>query len=223
MQKILIITTIVSVLLLGCGKDNYEKPTSIIRGKVTYNGKAIGVRGTAEVIQLQLYQDGYQLKDRIPVHVGQDGSFSAKVFDGQYKLVARNNNGPWIDASQDTLVIDLKGIADVNYEVTPYFTIENVALSLNTDKKLTANFTINKVVQTAELRYYSLLVNRTAFVDDVVNIWRKEYYSASLSVSLSEDLSSLKDIKSTGVLFARVGVRSNLTEQPIYSEIIRIE
>ncbi|MCI0920915.1 DUF3823 domain-containing protein [Sphingobacterium rhinopitheci] len=223
MKKILIITTLLSVLLVGCGKDNYDEPTSVIRGKVTYNGKAIGVRGTAEVIQLQLYQDGYQLKDHIPVYVGQDGSFSAKVFDGQYKLVARSNNGPWVNASQDTVIINLKGNTEVNYEVTPYFTIDNVAIALNADKNISANFTINKVVQSATVRYYSLIVNKTAFVDDAINIWRKEYTDPNLSVSLSEDLSSLNQINTNGPLFARVGVRSNLSEQPIYSEVVKIK
>jgi len=223
MKKLLIITTALSILLFGCGKDNYEEPTSVIRGKVTYNGTPIGVRGTGEVIQLQLYQDGYQLKAHIPVYVGQDGSFSAKVFDGQYKLVASNNNGPWVNAATDTVIVNLNGTAEVNYEVTPYFTIENLDLTLGTDKRIAANFNINKVVPTANVQYYSLIVNRTAFVDDVINIWRKEYTGTQTAISLSEDLSGLAEINGSGPLYARVGVRSTLTEQPIYSEVIKIK
>lgn len=223
MKNIFVLTISLATLLVGCGKDNYNEPTSIIEGKVTYNGNNIGVRGTNEVVQLQLYQDGYQLKGHIPVYVKQDGSFSATLFDGKYKLVARSNNGPWVDASVDTIVVDLKGKTQVTYPVTPYFTVENVELVLNHNKSLKANFNINKIVSTANVRYCSLIVNRTAFVDDAINIWRKEYSFTQNSVSLLEDLSSLAQIEGNGPLYARIGVRSNLSEQSIYSEVIKIK
>lgn len=224
MKKIIFSIISLSALLLSCGKDNYKEPTAVIEGKVSYNGASVGVRGTNEVIQLQLYQDGYQLKGHIPVYVKQDGSFSAKVFDGKYKLVARSNNGPWLNASSDTLVVDVKTKATVNYEVTPYFTIGNADIKLGSNKSIQANFVINKVVPAANVQYYSLIISRTAFVDDAVNVWRKEYpYSQQNTITLAEDLSSLAQMNDNSPLYARVGVRSNLSEQSVYSEVIKIK
>ncbi len=78
---------IIVFAMSSCGLDNYDAPKSQLRGKITYNGESVGLRGTGEAVQLQLYQDGYQLRDHISVYVGQDGAFEALLFDGEYKLV----------------------------------------------------------------------------------------------------------------------------------------
>ena len=104
------------VLFSGCGKDNYDAPDSRLTGTITYNGEALNLRGTGEAIQLQLFQDGYDKHDPISVYVGQDGVFSAMLFDGEYKLVTRDGNGPWVN-NRDTMVVNLKGSADIKLEV----------------------------------------------------------------------------------------------------------
>ena len=96
-----IISNIFSVILLlvlfsGCGKDNFDAPESKLVGRVTYQGQALNLRGTGEAVQLQLYQDGYEKNDPISVFVGQDGTFSALLFDGEYRLTTRVGNGPWV-------------------------------------------------------------------------------------------------------------------------------
>ena len=90
-----IISNIFSVILLlvlfsGCGKDNFDAPESKLVGRVTYQGQALNLRGTGEAVQLQLYQDGYEKNDPISVFVGQDGTFSALLFDGEYRLTTRD-------------------------------------------------------------------------------------------------------------------------------------
>ena len=87
--------TVLSLLFIACGKDNYDEPTSTISGTVSYKGKPIGVRGTGEVVKLQLYQEGFQLKAPVQVYVGQDGSFKVKIFDG----VIRDNFIIYFDIS----------------------------------------------------------------------------------------------------------------------------
>lgn len=222
MKNILIIITVLSLLFAACGKDNYDKPTSIISGQVSYKGKPIGVRGTGEVVKLQLYQEGFELNAPVQVYVGQDGSFKSKIFDGKYKLIATNNNGPWLN-STDTVRFELNGSTTVNYEVTPYYTIDNVKLSLDATQKLSSSFTINKVFDNASVNYYMLLVSRTAFVDDATNIFRKDYQDGKTEINLSEDLSQLKEVSGSGPLFARVGVRANAGDQAVYSEIVKIK
>src|SRR3546814_332583 len=118
------------VAVSSCGLDNYDAPESKMVGRVVHNGEPVGVRGTGEAVQLQLYQDGYELRDPIPVYVNQDGSFEAKLFDGEYKLVTRNNNGPWVN-DRDTTVVNVKGTANVDIEVTQFYTLSNVQLSLS--------------------------------------------------------------------------------------------
>ena len=113
-----IISNIFSVILLlvlfsGCGKDNFDAPESKLVGRVTYQGQALNLRGTGEAVQLQLYQDGYEKNDPISVFVGQDGTFSALLFDGEYRLTTRDGNGPWVN-NHESVTVNLKGHTEVN-------------------------------------------------------------------------------------------------------------
>lgn len=54
----------------------------------------------------------YALKQKIPIYVVQDGSFSAVVFDGTYKLNLLPGNGPWVD-NRDTIQLEVRREAAV--------------------------------------------------------------------------------------------------------------
>ncbi|MGI6074586.1 MAG: DUF3823 domain-containing protein [Fermentimonas sp.] len=218
--RYLIVILGISLIFTACGLDNYDAPKSTLKGRITYKGETLGLRGTGEAVQLQLYQDGYELRDNIPVYVSQDGTFEALLFDGEYKLVTRNQNGPWVN-SRDTTVINLKGSTSIDVEVTPYFTISDANISLN-GSELKGNFTVNKIVETAEIEYVMLLVSKTNFVDDVSNIARKDFNdkepgTVNLSMTLSDDV-----MNKSKALFGRVGVRAKGADQAIYSEVIRL-
>ena len=74
MRKFLNIALLATIVTVSsCGLDNYDAPESKVYGRVVYNGEPVGVRGTGEAVQLQLYQDGYELRNPIPVYVSQDG------------------------------------------------------------------------------------------------------------------------------------------------------
>jgi hypothetical protein len=213
---------IVAFTVTSCGLDNYDAPQSRLQGKITYNGEELGLRGTGEAVQLQLYQDGYQLRDYIRVYVGQDGSFEALLFDGVYKLVTRDKNGPWVN-NRDTIVVNLKGSADVEVPVTPYFTISNELISLS-GNVLNATFNVNKIVSTANIDYVTLLISKTSFVDDVTYIARKDFRNQQPgSLNLSMDLSDNTSVPAAKALFARVGVRAVGADQAIYSDIVRLK
>lgn len=222
-----ILKPILPVLLLmalaSCGKDNYDAPKSTLKGHVTYNGQALNVRGTGEAVRLQLYQDGYDKHDPIDVFVGQDGAFSAKLFDGEYKMVTRDGNGPWVN-KRDTVKFVLKGNATVDMEVTPFFTVsnENLTVSGNT---YTASFTINRVVADAKIDRVTLVLSKTQFADDVNNLFRQDFSDVNAgSVNLSATFSSEKatEIANSKALFARVGVLASGADQSIYSPVVRI-
>src|SRR5690606_35052357 len=123
--------SIVVIMVMGCEKDNYEEPTSMLTGRVVYQGEPLGMRSGG--VQLELWQHGYELFSKIPVHVDQDGSFSARLFDGDYKLVLLRGNGPWAD-NTDSLDVHIKGSATVDVPVDPYFVITNHAFQRNGDQ-----------------------------------------------------------------------------------------
>ena len=60
--KYLVIALLSVMMFTACGLDNYDAPQSELHGKITYNGETLGLRGTGEAVQLQLYQDGYELE-----------------------------------------------------------------------------------------------------------------------------------------------------------------
>src|SRR5690606_8160813 len=206
----------------SCGLDNYDAPESKLVGRVVYNGEPVGVRGTGEAVQLQLYQDGYELHNPIPVYVAQDGSFEAKLFDGEYKLVTRNNNGPWVN-DRDTTVVNVKGTANVDIEVTPFYTLSNVQLSLS-GSNANASFQINEVAGGLDIEYVMILVGKTSFVDDVSYTARVDINEAAAgsTVTGSIDLTNNSDFKSGKALYARVGLRPVGKDQAIYSQVVKL-
>jgi hypothetical protein len=66
-----------SILLLGgCDigvLDNYDEPTSVLKGQVVFEGVPVGVRSNG--VPLELWQPGFALSQKVPVYVDQDGSF----------------------------------------------------------------------------------------------------------------------------------------------------
>lgn len=222
-----IISTLLSfsllILVSGCGKDNYDAPESMLTGRIVYEGQALNLRGTDERVRLQLYQDGYAKRDPIEVFVGQEGTFSAKLFDGHYKMVTRNGNGPWVN-SRDTIAIDVKGSTTIDLPVTPFFTISNSTISV-ANNTMTTSFTINQVVPTAQIDRVLLLLNTTAFVDDGFNIMRKDF-TANLTtgaVNLTADLNGNTKVASAKALYGRVCVWTRGADQGIYSPVVRLK
>ena len=209
------------VIITGCGKDNYDEPTSTLTGKIVYNGETLQVRGTGEAVRLQLYQDGYALKNAIDVFVGQDGTFSAKLFDGEYKLVTRDNNGPWVN-DRDTTIFNLKGNANIDVNVTPYFTISGSQISLS-GNTMNASFTINQIVADAKISRVVLVLSKTQFADDTNNLFRQDFSDVSAgSISLSADFSGNNDATSAKALYGRVAVHTDGADQAIYSPIVKL-
>ncbi len=210
------------VAVSSCGLDNYDEPESKLLGRVVYNGEPVGVRGTGEAVQLQLYQDGYELHSPIPVYVGQDGTFEAKLFDGEYKLVTRDNNGPWVN-DRDTTVINVKGTANVDIEVTPFYTLSNVQLALN-GSSVNASFQINEVAGGRDIDYVLILAGKTSFVDDVSYTERLEIKGLTPGSTITEvlDLANNADFKAGKPVFARIALRSVGKDQAIYSQVVRL-
>ncbi|MDU1889897.1 MAG: DUF3823 domain-containing protein [Dysgonomonas sp.] len=220
---ILFSSFVLLALFSSCGKDNYDEPKSDLMGTVTYQGKAINVRGTDERVRLQLYQDGYAKRDPIEVFVTQDGTFSAKLFNGEYKMVTRSGNGPWVN-SRDTTVITVKGSTTANMEVTPFFTISNEEVSVS-GNTMNTSFTIDQVVSTAEMDRIILLLNTTSFVDDQYNVMRTDFTEnlTTGAVTYSADFTGNEKVANAKFLYGRICVWTKNADQGVYSKVFRLK
>lgn len=229
MKKIfifLVLPMLVS-LVTSCGLDNYDEPQSTLKGKITYEGQAIRVKGTNGGIQLQLYQDGYAKRDPITVYANQDGEFQAALFDGEYKLVTKDKNGPWVN-NRDTVYVTVKGAAECEVKVMPYFMISDENITMAGDV-ITGTCNLSQIVANAKVGQAMLLVSKTSFVDEVTNIARQNKAGVVAgTLDLSLDVETLAaaakaEVKSAKALYARIGVKTQGADQAIYSKVFRLK
>lgn len=216
------ILVILSFALNSCGLDNYEAPESRLHGRIVYKGQPIGLRSTSGAVQLQLYQYGYAKRDPIAVYVDQDGEFSAQLFSGEYKLVTRDGNGPWVN-SRDTLDIHVEGYTECELEVTPYFLFGDYSFSLDNDI-VKASATIEKIVEEATVERVILAIGKTRFVDESTNIKQMSVkLDEGMNVEAAMDMTSEADYKDATHLFARLGVRAAGADQYLFTPVIQLK
>ena len=182
-----------------------------------YNGSPVGIRTNGP--QLELWQDGYQLRYAIPVYIAHDGRYSVSLFDGQYKMV-RKDGAPWEAELNDTIIINVKGETTFDVPVKPYFTITNESIQ-GSSGKVTANFTVNKIVNSAEMAEVKLFIGHSILTDqnkneqsvavDPSEITLGQQFT--LSADLSDNLKGLKEV------FVRIGVRANVTNEYYYTQV----
>jgi hypothetical protein len=206
-----------SVLLFaGCTKDNYEKPKAVLNGRVVYQGQPVGVRSNG--VQLELWQHGFQVFSKIPVYVAQDGTFSASLFDGDYKLVQLRGNGPWVDKT-DSLDVQVRGTTAIDVPVTPYFTISNETFQ-KSGNDITASGKVNKVSSNA-IERVSLYLGTTTIVDVTNNTTRLDKTGAAigdLSQPISFSLPLPATLSGRDYVYARLGVKTSGIGEMIYTQ-----
>lgn len=214
MMRNLIIASLLLVLVAGCKKDNYKKPKSTLTGRVVYDKNALGVRSNG--VQVELWQHGYALFSKIPVYVGQDGAFSAILFNGDYKLVLRQGNGPWLD-NADSVDVRVNGSTSVDVTVKPYFIISNASFA-KSGTQLTATVTVQQINNNLPLESVNLYIGNTNIVDQVNNI---------RSVSATPDISGMVNLQMTlpadAAYFARVGVKTAGVAEQVYSAVQEVK
>lgn len=225
-NRIYIVAVICALILAGCSYDNYDEPTSVLSGRVVYDGQALGVKtdGTG----LSLWQDGYAFKTVIPVKIAYDGSFSAVLFDGEYKLT-RNTGGPWKDQPKDTVLITVKGNTIVDIPVIPYFTIRDVSFQYS-GGKIVAKFKVDKVDERATLTRVTLCVGKSILTDYNKKEGNTTYSEAEdlAKVILGQEATMVADIPANlangEYVYARVGVRAaeSASAEFVYSLPVKV-
>lgn len=216
-----------SILLTGCKKDNRDAPSSTLTGRVVYQGQPVGVRTPVNGsggVQLELWQPGYALFQKIPVYVNQDGSFSASLFDGNYKLVLLRGVGPWVD-NTDTINVQVNGATTVDVPVQPYYTIADANFA-KSGSNITASAKINQVVTTNPVERATLYINTTQFVD-INNQVATSDISGSAITDLTQPVTFSfaipANLANREYVFGRIGVKTTGVEELVYTQVQKIQ
>jgi hypothetical protein len=225
MKATLLYISLVLILaggLAGCKKDNYEAPKSLLTGKVVYQGQAIGLRSNG--VQLELWQHGYAFFTKIPIYVNQDGSFSARLFDGDYKLTRQRGVGPWVDLT-DSIDVKVSGNTVVDVPVTPYTIVNGATYQRNgTTISCTANLqTVSTVNPLEAVRLY---VFRTALVDDANQDASTAIAAAdipNISAPLALSVTIPASLANADAVYVRVGVKTVNVGELAYSPAEKIQ
>jgi hypothetical protein len=131
-------------------------------------------------MSLQLYQPGFGLYTAVNVAINQNGTFNAVMFDGDYRLInASGTTQPWV-LRTDTLKFSLNGSANLDYEVTPYFIINDEAYT-KSGTNITANCKLQKVATTATLQSATLYISRTAICNENYNEGKQQLNASAIT------------------------------------------
>jgi hypothetical protein len=233
-SKYKIMKTIYSILFLGlilgftsCEIDNYDKPDAFFSGQITYQDDPIMVGYNH--VKFQLWQSGFGNEGPIDVHVDQDGSFSARMFSGTYRLKLNEGDGPFKanfvnEQLGDTILVDLNGDTNLNIEVTPYYMVRNPQFSIS-GNTVEASASLEQIItgeDAKDIEHATLYLNSTMFVsnNNDENVARgdadiSELSNLSMSVDIPGDITQ-------DYIFARIGVRISGVEDMIFSPVEKL-
>jgi Protein of unknown function (DUF3823) N-terminal domain/Domain of unknown function (DUF3823_C) len=206
---------------VGCKFDNYDPPAALLTGKIIYNGNPVGVRSGAT--QLELWQYGYKLRVKIPVNIAQDGSYTATLFNGNYKLV-RLAGAPWANQT-DSIDVKVSGNTTADVPVTPFYIITGETFTYNkTDNSINSSCLLTKV-GTAAITSLTLYISRTDIVDANNNTG-----STTLAAAALTDLTTAKTAKvvvtadplNRSYVYVRLGVLSAGSTERLYTAVQKI-
>lgn len=211
-----ILILLLGLLAASCEFDNFEEPKSTLSGRIVYNGEALGLRSTG--VQVELWQRGYDLFQKIPVYVDQDGSFSAVLFDGDYKMTLIRGNGPWLDKT-DSIDVQVRGSKMLDVEVSPYYHITNSSVS-RSGNNLNVTFTVNGVNTSRALEFAAIYMGRTIITDAVRNEGRHllTAQNITLGTPVTVQIPIPASLAGRQEVFVRIGAKTVGVPELIYTQ-----
>ncbi len=235
---------VLAVLLLGlasCAKDNFDPPKSAFEGRIVYNGEPLLVQSANVApgnnsdfpVFLELWQRAYNNRSSIRVPIEQDGTFSALLFDGDYKLTVPNGQGPFLwkrtaANTPDSLDVTVRGSQTMDIEVMPYYMIRSPQFTVS-GRKVSGSVRLEKIITDAvngkAVERVSLYVNKTQFVDAGNSVNVTNLAGAAItnlnSVSLtSGDIAAT--VPSQNYFFVRVGLKIAGVEDMLYTPVQKV-
>ena len=221
----------IAVSVMSCKKDNYKAPSSKLSGHLVYNGDTLGLE--TNQVPFQLYQFGFGRVGPIEESFAQDGSYSAMLFDGEYKLIVPNGQGPFMwkqlpSGAPDSVAISLKGSKVLDLEIVPFYMIRNAQIS-GSGTTVTASCKIEKIITDAnakDIERVNLYVNKTQFVSGNGD---QQIASAEIgggvldpnNVTLSVTVPAM--VPTQNYVFARIGLKISGVEDMIFSPLQKIQ
>ena len=218
---------------VSCKKDNYDEPASKLSGRLVYKGEQIGVERNQ--VPYELYQFGFGKVGPIGSSFDQDGKFSALLFDGDYKFIIPNGQGPFMykktaGGAPDTTNITLRGSQTLDIEVTPYYLLKTPQITGGAGK-VTANFKVEKVITGADakdIENVSLYVNKTQFVsesgeDRIAGPVRINGSAITDPNNISLQITVPTIQPTQNYVFARIGLKIQGVEDRIYSPVVKVQ
>lgn len=224
-----IIILVAAVGFIACKKDNYDPPKTKLSGKLVYQGEAIQVE--YDRVPFQLYQYGFGKVGAIGGTFAPDGSYSMLLFNGDYKFVIPNDQGPFIwkklpSGAPDSLSITLNGNQELDIDVTPYYMLRNAQLTAGAGR-VSASFAAEQIITGADakdIERVSLYINKTQFVSAANNIAFTDVAGSSLADMTNIMLeAAIPDIvPSQNYVFARVGLKIAGVEDMIFTPVQKL-
>lgn len=214
---------------VSCKKDNYDAPSSKLEGHIVYKGEAIGVEHNQ--VPYQLYQYGFGKVGPIGASFAQDGSFSALLFDGEYKLIVPNGQGPFLwkktaGGAPDTVNISLRGNQTLDLEVMPYYMIRTPQVAAASGK-VNATLKVEKIITDANaknIESVTLYINKTQYVSGADNIASAGVNGGAITdpnnIALSVTIPAITPAQN--YVFARIGLKIAGVEDRIFSPVQKI-
>jgi len=227
--QLIIILGVLSSFLYSCGLDNYDAPGSTLKGRLVYNSEPINV--SYNDVTFQLWEPGWQKKAEINVAVDQNGSYSALLFNANYKLIIPSNQGPFrskpnAETSSDTILVNLNGDKVLDIEVEPYYMIRNPLFTV-AGRVVTGTFKAEKIitgVNAKNIDEVSIYVNKTMFVDFRSNVAATTLAGSAITdvntISLNTSVPTL--VPTQTYVFVRIGLKIQGVEDMIFSPIVKV-
>ena len=224
-----IVLIALSAAAVSCKKDNYAEPGSKLSGKVVYKGEALGFENYQ--VPFELYQYGFGKVGAIGSSFDQEGNYSALLFDGDYKLIVPNGQGPFMwnktsSGAPDSLAVSMHGSQSLDLEVTPFYMIRNPQITGGSNK-VSATFKLEKIitdVNAKDVENVTLYINKTQFVSGADNIAQSGKNGSDITdpnnVSLSVDVPAITPTQN--YVFARIGLKMAGVEDRLFSPLVKI-
>jgi hypothetical protein len=208
-------------------KDNYSPPQSQLTGALMYKGDSIYLEYNR--VPYQLYQFGFGKIGPVEQTFTQSGVLSSLLFDGNYKFLVPNGQGPFLwpktaAGGPDSLDITLNGSQTLNIEVTPYYMVRNTQISAS-GGNIVATCKAEKIitdVNAKDIESVTLYISKSQFVSGANNIANASKSGADITdpnnISLSVAVPSL----SQSYVYARVGIKLAGVEDMIFSPLVQV-
>lgn len=211
-------------------KDNYDPPKEQINGAILYKGDSIYLEYNR--VPYQFYQYGFGKVGPVEQTFTQSGGISAVLFNGSYKFIVPNGQGPFLwpktgTGAPDSLDVTVSGSQQLNIEVTPYYMVRNASISAS-GGTVSGTCKIEKIITDAnakDIESVTLYINKTQFVSGANNIASASVAGADItdpnSVNLSVSIPSITPAQN--YVFARFGLKIAGVEDMIFSPLFKLD